>query len=370
MTRDRHEFTLLEERLDAWAHRRSRALAAGAGPLRRGLLEVAVFTAKQAWACVFGAVMLLLLVLARVLYPDDALLVRSDALVIAAVAVQAAMLVLRLEGGRELWVIMLFHAVGTAMEVFKTHVGSWSYETDGLLRIGGVPLYSGFMYAAVGSYMVRVMRLFDLRFVRYPPIWATALVVAAIYANFFTHHHLPDARWVLLAAVVVLYAPCVMTFRNRRGGARFRMPILGAFVGVAFFLWIAENVGTWAGAWIYPHQAAGWELVPLAKFVSWLLLMMISVVLVTLVHRPREPGPRRAEVTGGAGAVGRRSDLRRPDAAGRPNGSRRSRGEDPSGRGCGLPIRPTVAQVLDDGQGHDPDQHDVDDDRDRAADQH
>ncbi|GAA1486738.1 DUF817 domain-containing protein [Brachybacterium fresconis] len=282
-------FTPLEERLDAWAHRRSQALAVDASRLRRGLLEFAVFTVKQAWACVFGAAMLVLLVLAGLLYPDGALLVRGDALVIAAVTVQAAMLVLRLEGGRELWVIMIFHVVGTAMEVFKTHVGSWSYETDGLLRIGGVPLYSGFMYAAVGSYMVRVMRLFDLRFVRYPPIWTTALVAAAIYANFFTHHYLPDARWVLLLLVAWLYAPCVMTFRNRRGGARFRMPILLAFVGVAFFLWIAENVGTWAGAWIYPHQAAGWQLVPLTKFVSWLLLMMISVVLVTFVHRPREP---------------------------------------------------------------------------------
>lgn len=283
-------FTPLEERLDAWAHRRSHAVAADAGPWRRGLLELATFTAKQAWACIFGAVMLVLLVLARLLYPDDALLVRSDALVIAALAVQVAMLVLRLEGGRELWVIMLFHVVGTAMEVFKTHVGSWSYETDGLLRIGGVPLYSGFMYAAVGSYMVRVMRLFGLRFRRYPPIWATALVAAAIYANFFTHHYLPDARWVLLALVAVLYAPCVMIFSNRHGGTAHRMPILAAFVGVAFFLWVAENVGTWAGAWIYPHQAAGWQLVPLSKFVSWLLLMMISVVLVTLVHRPREPG--------------------------------------------------------------------------------
>ncbi|MGO3506950.1 MAG: DUF817 family protein, partial [Brachybacterium tyrofermentans] len=68
-----------------------------------------------------------------------------------------------------------------------------------------------------------------------------------------------------------------------------RMPILVAFVGVAFFLWVAENVGTWAGAWIYPHQSAQWQLVPPTKFVAWLLLMMISVVLVTLVHRPRMP---------------------------------------------------------------------------------
>lgn len=175
------------------------------------------------------------------------------------------------------------------MEVFKTHMGSWSYESEGLLRIGAVPLYSGFMYAAVGSYMVRVMRLFDLRFTRYPPLWATAVVAAGIYLNFFTHHHLPDLRWLLLALVVVLYVRCMMSFRIRRGGRWYRMPVLAAFAGVAFFLWIAENLGTAAGAWIYPHQAEGWEPVPLTKLVAWLLLMMISVVLVTLVHRPSAP---------------------------------------------------------------------------------
>ena len=37
------------------------------------------------------------------------------------------------------------------MEVFKTEAGSWTYPEDNLLRIGGVPLFSGFMYAAVGS---------------------------------------------------------------------------------------------------------------------------------------------------------------------------------------------------------------------------
>lgn len=233
--------------------------------------------------------MLVLLVTARVLYPDDAPLARADALVLAAVAVQVAMLALRLESLREMGVIALFHLVGTAMEVFKTAVGSWAYETDGLLRIGEVPLYTGFMYAAVGSYMVRVMRLFDLRFTRYPPLLATAALAAAIYANFFTHHYLPDARWVLLAATLLLYGRCAMSLRVHRRAPWRRMPVIAAFLGVAGLLWIAENVGTAAGAWIYPHQRAGWELVPASKLVSWLLLMMVSVVLVTLVHRPRRP---------------------------------------------------------------------------------
>ena len=289
MTPDRVPFTPLEERIDRWAQRRTSTLATAGGTRRARLVELVVFGLKQAWACVFGAVMLVLLVTARVLYPDDAPLARADALVLAAVAVQVAMLALRLESLREMGVIALFHVVGTAMEVFKTAVGSWAYETDGFLRIGEVPLYTGFMYAAVGSYMVRVMRLFDLRFTRYPPLLATAALAAAIYANFFTHHYLPDARWVLLAATLLLYGRCVMSLRVHRRAPWRRMPVIAAFLGVAGLLWIAENVGTAAGAWIYPHQRAGWELVPASKFVSWLLLMMVSVVLVTLVHRPRRP---------------------------------------------------------------------------------
>lgn len=288
---DRRALTPLEERIDAWAHARLEKLAGDAAGLRRGLVEFVVFTLKQAWACIFGAAMLAILVLARVAYPDDALLARSDALVIAAVTIQVLMLVFRLESGRELWVILLFHLVGTVMEIFKTDVGSWAYETDGFLRIAGVPLYTGFMYAAVGSYMVRVFRLFELRFDRYPPLWSTAVVAAAIYVNFFSHHFIADARWVLLAIVVALYLRCTMYFRNHRARPWRRMPLLVAFVGVAFFIWIAENIGTAAGAWIYPHQSGGWELVSLSKLVSWFLLMMISVVLVTFVYRPQQPDP-------------------------------------------------------------------------------
>jgi uncharacterized membrane protein YoaT (DUF817 family) len=280
--------TSVEEWIDAVARRRLEGLEPG-GAVRRGLVEFTVFVLKQAWACIFGAAMLAVLVAARLWYPDDAAVARTDALVLAAVAIQAAMLLARLESGRELRVIVLFHVVGTVMEIFKTDVGSWAYEGGGVLRIAGVPLYTGFMYAAVGSYLVRVFRLFELRFDRYPPIWATGILAAAIYANFFTHHYLPDARWVLLALVGALYLRCTMHFRNHRTRPWRRMPVLAAFVGVAFFIWIAENIGTAAGAWIYPAQSDGWEPVSLSKLVSWLLLMMISIVLVTTVYRPQPP---------------------------------------------------------------------------------
>jgi uncharacterized membrane protein YoaT (DUF817 family) len=173
------------------------------------------------------------------------------------------------------------------MELFKTDVGSWSYGAEGFLRVGAVPLFSGFMYAAVGSYMVRVYRLFDLKFAAYPRRWITAILAGAIYANFFTHHYIWDLRWVLLAAVVIVYGRCVMHFRVFR--REFRMPLAVSFLLVALFIWIAENIATWSGAWLYPSQVAGWHPVGLEKLVSWFLLMLISVVLVAWVYKPQEP---------------------------------------------------------------------------------
>ncbi|MGX6450625.1 DUF817 domain-containing protein [Brevibacterium paucivorans] len=280
------ESTRLERYLDgkahAWLHKYRHASG-----LTRWVVEFTVFVLKQAWACVFGASFLVVLIAFRLWWPESAILSRNDGLVVAAVIIQILMISLKLETGKELWVIMLFHIVGTGMEVFKTAVGSWSYGDHGVIRIGHVPLYSGFMYAAVGSYMVRVYKLFDLRFNRYPPRWLTAVIALAIYANFFTHHYMFDFRWILTAAVIVTFAPCVMLFKNHRSRPYRRLPLLVPFVGTAFFIWLAENIATWAGAWIYPAQQDGWELVSIQKLIAWFLLMIISVVLVTFVYPPR-----------------------------------------------------------------------------------
>jgi uncharacterized membrane protein YoaT (DUF817 family) len=91
------------------------------------------------------------------------------------------MLAFKLETWEEAKVIFVFHAVGTTMEVFKTSVGSWIYPEASLLRIGGVPLFTGFMYAAIGSYIARCWRLFDFRFTHHPPLWALSLLALGIY---------------------------------------------------------------------------------------------------------------------------------------------------------------------------------------------
>ena len=61
--------------------------------------------------------------------------------------------------------ITLFHLVGFALEWFKTSsdIQSWSYPDEAYTKIGGVPLFAGFMYAAVGSYIIQAWRLFDLK---------------------------------------------------------------------------------------------------------------------------------------------------------------------------------------------------------------
>ena len=284
---DDRAFTDVEQGIDDLAHRLLQRIPP-TGP-RAWLAEALVFVAKQAWACIFGALLLVVLIGARLWYTEDAALARNDFLTIAAVLIQVGMVVARLETLRELRVIVLFHLVGTGMELFKTSVGSWEYSDGGVLHILAVPLFSGFMYAAVGSYMVRVFRLFDLRFDRYPRRWVTGILAALIYINFFTHHFVWDARYLLLLGIILLFGASTMHFRIYR--VTGRMPVILSFFLVAAFIWCAENIATWSQAWSYPHQLAGWEPVSPTKLVSWFLLMIISVVLVTWVYPPRPPAP-------------------------------------------------------------------------------
>jgi len=46
------------------------------------------------------------------------------------------------------------------------------------------------------------------------------------------------------------------------------MPLLFGLFLVSLFIWFAENLGTWAHAWTYPHQAAGWGMVSFDKLGS------------------------------------------------------------------------------------------------------
>lgn len=248
--------------------------------------EFLLFGFKQGWACLFGALMLALLLATHLFYPEHAQLARYDFLTLAALVIQIGMLVLKLETLDEAKVILAFHVVGTVMELFKTHYGSWIYPEPSLLRIGGVPLFSGFMYAAVGSYLARVWRIFEFRFSHYPNRAATVLLGLAIYVNFFAHHILPDVRIVLFAAMALLFWRTRVWFRVWR--ADRWMSLLIGFGLVALFIWFAENIATFSRAWIYPSQNTGWHMVHPAKLGAWYLLMYISFILVAAVNKPQE----------------------------------------------------------------------------------
>jgi uncharacterized membrane protein YoaT (DUF817 family) len=210
---------------------------------------------------------------------------RYDALLIAALTIQAVLLALRLERWSEAAVIIVFHVVATGMELFKTSpaIGAWHYPDPALLAIGGVPLFAGFMYSAVGSYIARVWRIFRFSFTRFPPLWTLGVLSVAIYANFFTHHWLPDIRWALIAILAWLLRATHVHFTVLH--ARRSMHLLLGLALVALFIWFAENIATWGRVWLYPSQDAGWTPVSAGKITAWFLLMTISFTLVAAIHR-------------------------------------------------------------------------------------
>lgn len=237
------------------------------------------FGLKQAWACIFGA-LLLLGILATHLYYPDIPLTRYDFLLIYAIAIQLTLLLLKLESWREIGVILLFHLMATAMELFKTssQIGSWSYPEHSLLRIGAVPLFTGFMYSSVGSYIARAWRSFHFSFTSFPPLWTACTIATLAYLNFFTHHYLPDIRWPLIIAGALLFRKTSIHFQPKK--LTLKMPLLLGFCLVALFIYLAENLGTIARAWQYPGQENTWKPVHFSKFTAWYLLMQLSFILI------------------------------------------------------------------------------------------
>ena len=250
------------------------------------------FGIKEARACLFVA----LFFASVLLVPRDGILglPRYDALLVLALAIQVWMIRSGLETLDELKAICIFHVLGFALEVFKTSSGikSWAYPDFAYTKLFGVPLFSGFMYAAVGSYIIQAWRLFDLRVEHHPPYWMAFLIAFLIYANFFTHHFIGDYRWYLAACALGLYARSTVVFRPLDRDRR--MPLLLAFVLIGFFIWLAENISTFFGIWKYPNQLGAWSTVHLGKWSSWSLLVIMSFTLVAnlkhikaSIHIPR-----------------------------------------------------------------------------------
>ena len=125
-----------------------------------------------------------------------------------------------------------------------------------------------------------------LRIRHHPPYWMAWLVAIAIYANFFTHHYIPDLRWYLAALALGLYARTTVVFRPLDRDRT--MPLLVAFLLIGFFIWLAENISTFFGIWRYPNQLGAWASVHVGKWSSWSLLVVMTFTIVANLKHIKE----------------------------------------------------------------------------------
>lgn len=253
--------------------------------LRGSLSDLMRFVGKLALALLFPVSIFAALAVTRSLAFPLLGLYRYDFLLLLFLGVQVLLVVSGLESVAELKTITWFHLLGLALELFKVRAGSWAYPEPAWTKIGGVPLYSGFMYASVASFLIAVWHRLHLRLEGWPSVYAVAGLGAAIYLNFFTHHFVQDVRWLLILGVFFLFfrsrAVVVNTTKPRQ------VPLVASFLGLGFFIWVAENIATFFGAWAYPNQTQGWQMVHLSKINSWFLLSIISFMLVAELKRPR-----------------------------------------------------------------------------------
>lgn len=205
---------------------------------------------------------------------------RYDFLFFGAVLAQLTLLWTRVETMDEVKVIAVFHIIGLGLELFKTQpgIGSWAYPEDAVFRVSTVPLYSGFMYATVASYLCQAWRLFDVKLTDYPRYWLSIPLCVLIYGNFFSHHYMVDLRWVLKVLVLIVFWPTMVQFTAHK--RQRQIPLILCFVVVGLMVWVAENISTFYGAFVYPNQKTGWALVSFGKMSSWMLLVILSFIIV------------------------------------------------------------------------------------------
>jgi uncharacterized membrane protein YoaT (DUF817 family) len=253
---------------------------------KRFCVEFLLFGVKEARACLFAG----LFFVSIFITPREGLygIPRYDLLLLIAISIQVWMLWTKLETLDEFKAICLFHVVGFALEVFKTSgaIQSWSYPDFAYTKVFGVPLFSGFMYAAVGSYIIQAWRILDVRIEHHPPYWMATLVALAIYANFFTHHFIGDYRWYIAALAIGLYARATVVYRPYDRDRK--MPMILAFILIGFFIWLAENISTFFAIWHYPNQIGAWSTVHLGKWSSWTLLVIMTFTIVASLKHIRD----------------------------------------------------------------------------------
>ena len=254
--------------------------------------EPGMFVLKHLWAGLFGGVLMVAIALSTVFWNDAWAMPRYDALFLVALSAQGLFLLFRLESREEIAALVAFSVLGLGMEWYNTAAGNWSYPEAGHFAIAQVPLFVGAMYAAVGVCVLRMIRIFEMVFAPFPPRWAAIGLAALIYMNFFTQHIFLDIRLALFVGTIVLFGRTRIWFTPVTG-RRWWMPMLLSLFLSALGVWLAENLGTITGTWLYDGQTT-YEWVSLATMGSWYLFLCVALMVALIVL----PGAtRRAPVT-------------------------------------------------------------------------
>ncbi len=240
------------------------------------LIEFLCFGLKQLIGITFG----LTLILGFVLTTNTDY--RYDILFIYALIIQYCLYKFKFESKRDILVVTVFHLVGLSMELIEVSINhSWEYTSTGFFYIASVPIFTGFMYASVGSYMAKEFKLLKLKLDNMPSDKFIIIFSITIYANFILNNHIHDFRYLLLLIMAVVYNRATLHFSPARQQYKFNLPF--AFLLIGFFIWVAENISTYLGIWSYPNQVPVWHMVHISKITSWMLLSIVSFNLVYLL---------------------------------------------------------------------------------------
>lgn len=231
----------------------------------------------------FGGIILAALIISR--YVDFGTIYRYDVLFLFAIIIQIVLIVTKAEKPKEVLAIIIFHICAMGMEIFKTSpmVGSWTYPEPAIFAIGTVPLFTGFMYSSVGSYIARSWRINNFVFIDLPNKFILFLIGLVIYVNFFTNFFTYDFRYIIF--IIAIIAFWKTKFYVTLTSKTFQIHPLLANALLALFVFLAEQIGTFARAWVYPNQTETWHPVSFHMYTSWYMLLIFSFVIIALIFR-------------------------------------------------------------------------------------
>ena len=196
---------------------------------------------------------------------------RYDFVSLAVLLFYGVFFIVRRRNLKDFLLHILVHIIGVVFEMYKVQQLSWAYPEAGLLMLGGVPLYSGFMYTVLVDFIDRFMRVTRLQVSITFPWKVVFLLCFFIYLNFFIIHVAAiDFRYslVVLSAFLLWKMPIRLLIKK----STIRSNMLVLMVVFASVVWCGENIATFSGAWLYIDQLDGWIPVSPHKLISWYLL--------------------------------------------------------------------------------------------------